>query len=67
MGHDYVVPIAAKNPAKLLESLWWSFPLARGRSERPMGHATCKSSPGFAFTVMVCCEEIPTYDVETER
>ena len=28
-----------------------------------MGHATSKSRPGFAFTVMVCCEEIPTYEV----
>jgi hypothetical protein len=32
-----------------------------------MRHATCKSRPGFAFTVIVCCEEIPTYEVETER
>ena len=45
----------------------WSFPLARGRSERPIVHALCKSRPGFTFTVMVRCDEIPASEAETGR
>ena len=61
MSHHNVVPVAAENPAKLLECLLVVFPACEWQMERPMGHATSKSKPGFAFTVMVCCEEIPTY------